>query len=571
MTAMRLLVLLFATLPLFAQTSHESYPRDYFRSPLDIPLYLSGSFGELRNNHFHSGLDFRTQQKEGFNVYAAADGYVSRIKISPYGYGKALYIDHPNGYTTVYGHLQSGSGAIEAYIKSEQYRQRQFEIEVFPKPGELVVKKGDVIALSGNTGGSGGPHLHFEIRDTKSEKIINPMFFGFDILVGDTRPPSLTALMAYPIGPASSVNQSQRPLMVNLKMQEDGSYIADRIEAMGKIGFAIGTYDQTDNNNIKTGVYKVQSFQNGTPAFGYEFDTFAFDESRYVNALLDYPRFKRTGMRLQKLFREFPYGLSVVDGGPDQGIVTVLPDLTDIYRIEISDFNGNRIKVHIPIDYVATLPTTPAEPVKTTPYFLKAGIDNLYKKDHVTVSIPARTFYEDFYLDFSVSGGTVHLHDDSVPVHRNFSVSITDDSIPESEKDKTFIASVNGNRRSYNATKWEKNTATAYTKDLGDFVLARDTDAPVVKPVNFKEGKWISKNKTLELSIRDGLSGIRTYEGYLNGNWILLEYDYKTRTITHDFGDGIAIDGRNDLKVVVSDNVGNSAIFETWFFRSVKP
>lgn len=562
---------LLATLPVFAQTGKDKYPRDYFRSPLDIPLYLSGNFGELRNNHFHSGLDFKTQQKEGFKVYAAADGYISRIKISPFGYGKAVYIDHPNGYTTVYGHLQSGYGPVETFIKAEQYRQQNFEIEVFPPPGQLAVKKGDVIGLSGNTGGSGGPHLHFEVRDTKSEVIINPLFFGFDILITDTRLPVLTGLMAYPIGPESSVNQSQRPVMINLKLQEDGSYIADRIEAMGKIGFAINTYDQTDNNYSKTGVYKVQSYNNGTPGFSYEFDLFPFDESRYVNALLDYPRFKKTGMRLQKLFRETPYGLSLVDGGPNDGIVTVMPNLTDMYRIEISDFNGNRINVNVPIDYVPALPTTVAEPQKTTPYFLKAGIDNIYKKDNVTVSIPAGTFYQDFYLDFSVNGSTLHLHDDSMPVHRNFMVSITDSSIPETDIDKTFIASVNGNRRSYNSTKWDKGTFTAYTKELGDFMLAKDTEAPAIKALNFKEGRWISKNRTIELTIRDNLSGIKTYNGYLNGKWMLLEYDYKTRKLTHHFDDGIFTDGRNDLKVVVTDNVGNSAIFETWFFKSGKP
>lgn len=571
MTAMKALFLLLAAFPLFAQPAKDRYPRDYFRSPLDIPLYLSGNFGELRSNHFHSGLDFKTQQKEGFNVYAAADGYISRIKISPYGYGKAVYIDHPNGYTTVYGHLQSGYGVVETFIKTEQYAKRNFEIEVFPEPGQLTVKKGDIIGLSGNSGGSGGPHLHFEIRDTKSERIINPMFFGFDILVTDTRMPVLTGLMAYPIGPGSSVNQSQRPIMVNLKMQEDGSYIADRIEAIGKIGFAINTYDHTDNNYTKTGVYKVQSYHNGTPGFGYEFDTFSFDESRYVNALLDYPRFKKTGMRLQKLFREAPYALSLVDGGPTEGIVTVVPNLADLYRVEVSDFNGNRITVNIPIEYVPTAPTAEPEMQRTTPYFLKASIDNIYKKENMTVSIPAGTFYADFYLDFEVGGGRLHLHDDSVPVHRNFTVSIADPSVPEADRAKTFIASVNGNRRTYHDTKWEKGVFSTQSKDLGDFILAKDTDAPTVKPLNFKQGKWISKHRTIELSVRDNLSGVKTYDGYLNGKWILLEYDYKTRKLTHYFTDGIAAGGRNDLKVVVTDNVGNSTIFETWFFRSGQP
>ena len=147
-----------------AQTESK-YPKNYFRSPLDIPMSLSGNFGEIRPNHFHSGLDLRTNSREGLNIYAVADGYVSRIKVSPYGYGKAIYITHPNGYVSVYGHLSAYSGAIAEYIKKAQYEKESFEVELFPAKDEIKVTKGQVIAFSGNTGGSGGPHLHFEIRD----------------------------------------------------------------------------------------------------------------------------------------------------------------------------------------------------------------------------------------------------------------------------------------------------------------------------------------------------------------------------------------------------------------------
>lgn len=563
--------MLFLSLSAFAQSTNTSYPPDYFRSPLDIPLFLSGSFGELRANHFHAGLDFKTQQKEGFAVIAAADGYVSRIKISPFGYGKAIYIDHPNGYTTVYGHLQKGYGAVEAFIRKQQYDQQNFEIEVFPEPGQIAVHKGDTIALSGNTGGSAGPHLHFEVRDTKSEKIINPLFFGFDKLVADARKPVLTGMIAYPIGPGSSVNQSQRPVMVNLKLQEDGTYIADAIEATGQIAFAVNTYDQSDGNYTKHGVYRVRTYVNGTAAFGYELDTFAFDESRYVNALLDYPRFRKTGMRLQKLFWEQPYGLSLIEPGLNAGIVTVLPNLAEMYRVEIADFNGNTVTVTVPIEYTTALPDIAPEPVKTTAYFLKSTIDNVYRKDNVTISIPAGTFYNDFYLDFSVENGRLHLHDDSVPVHRNFTISMSDPGIPEANRKQTFIGTLDGSKPDYNVTKWENGVFTCQTKDLGDFALVRDTIAPTIKPLNFKEAKWISENKTVEVQIKDDLSGIKSYNGYLNGKWVLFEYDYKSKKLTYDFSDGNTLDGRNELKMVVTDNVGNSAIFETWFFRASTP
>ena len=159
--------------------SQSEYPQDYFRNPLDITLVLSGTFAELRSDHFHSGLDIKTQRKTGLKVYTASMGYVSRIKISHYGYGKALYVTHPNGYTTVYGHLKKFSPRIEAYIKDCQYEKESYEVEVFPNNTELLVDTDEVIAYSGNTGGSGGPHLHFEIRDN-AERPINPMLFGSD-------------------------------------------------------------------------------------------------------------------------------------------------------------------------------------------------------------------------------------------------------------------------------------------------------------------------------------------------------------------------------------------------------
>ncbi|AWI27086.1 M23 family metallopeptidase [Flavobacterium pallidum] len=559
-----LLFFLLLSASLFAQ---NPYPTDYFRSPLDIPLFLSGSFGEIRANHFHAGLDFKTQQKEGWPVHAAADGYVARIKISPYGYGKAIYVNHPNGFTTVYGHLSKANGAIEAYIKKAQYDQQNFEVEMFPAPGELPVMKGDTIAFSGNTGGSGGPHLHFEIRNTISEKILNPMLFGFDKQVADTRLPVITTLMVYPIGAESVVNQCHKPQTVNMALQPDGSYIADKILVSGKVGFGISTYDLTDSNYTKSGVYQVEALNNGSPVFSYQLDTFAFDEGRYVNALLDYGKLKNTGMRIQQLYMEQPYPLSIIRTDKSNGIIEATPNLAQNYKIKISDAHRNAISIDVPIEY-SDLPAIDEKVgVKKTAYLLKSANDNNYTKDNVSVFIPANTFYDDFYLNFDVKDGKLTLADDSVPVHSNFTITFEDTSTPEKDRDKMFIASIEGKKLSYNPTTRKGNNFISYTKNLGEFVLAKDTVAPVISHPNFKEGKWITKQSTLELTIRDNLSGIKTYNGWLNGQWILFEYDYKNRRIIHRFADNMFQDGRNDLKVVVSDNVGNSAIFETHFFR----
>lgn len=560
---MRFLLLILFYTPIFAQQT--DYPKDYFRPPLDIPMQLSGNFGELRSNHFHAGFDFRTQQKESFPVHAVADGYISRIKISSYGYGKAIYIDHPNGYTTLYGHLQKGYGKVEAYIRAEQYKQQSYEIEVFPKPGELPVLKGDTIALSGNTGGSDGPHLHFEFRDTKSEKIINPLYFGLDIK--DTRKPFVSSLVAYPLGDSSSVNQSARPIIIGLSLQADGSYISEKISASGQIGFGITAGDQDDVSWNNNGIFKVQSFLNGNLSFGYQFDSFAFEEGRYINALIDYPRYKKTQQRVQKLFMKQPYPLSIVKSDVDYGRINIQPNFSQSYRIEVSDFYDNKTTLFVPIDYTQAETKIAPEPVNVR-YFVKAGQDANFEKDGLSVFFPAGTFYEDFALNFDVKDKVMTVQDDYTPVHKNFMVSIADASatLPE----KTFIASVSGKRLSYNATKFKDGIFTSWTKNLGVFKLAKDTIAPKISIGKSVEGKWITKQNAINLTISDEMSGIKTYNGYLNDKWVLFEYEHKAKRITHVFDEALLNEGDNHLKVIVSDNVGNSAIFETHFFRSQK-
>jgi len=554
----------------FGVLSQEPYPKDYFISPLDIPLQLAGNFGELRANHIHSGFDFKTQQKEGFKVYATADGFVSRIKISEVGYGKAVYITHPNGFTTVYGHLQSGVGAVEALIKREQYKAKSYEIDVAFKPAELIVHKGEVIGLSGNTGGSDGPHLHYEIRNTVSEKIINPLFFGFDRLLPDDKRPLLNSLVVYPLDDHTIVNQAKRPIVLSLSLQDDGTYIAEKITAVGKIGFGISTADYDNVSWNSNGIYSAQTYLNGQAFFGYQFDTFAFDETRYVNALIDYERYKKLGQRVQKLFMKNPYPLSLIRSAKENGMIEVTPNITQSYRIEIADYFGNITKVFIPIQY-GSQPVKVAEIPVTFPYVVKAKKESIFALDNVTVTFPPNTFLDDFYLNFEVKKGVAKVHEDIVPAFSNFSITFEDSLTTEKEKAKIFIGLVDGKKVHYYYTKRYKNSFTVYTKILGDYKLCKDSMPPKIKIDKKVGGKWISKMDTLQFTILDEGSGIKSYEGYLNGNWILLEYEPKTKKLIHHFADGIVAEGQNDLKVVITDNVGNSTIFETQFFRSQKP
>ncbi|HEY0046107.1 MAG TPA: M23 family metallopeptidase [Flavobacterium sp.] len=548
----------------FAQ---QEYPKDYFRQPLDITMELSGNFGELRSNHFHAGFDFRTQQKEGLNVYAAADGYISRIKISSYGYGKAIYITHPNGFTTLYGHLRSGAGKVEAYIKAQQYKDQAFEIEVLPAPNELPITKGEVIAYSGNTGGSQGPHLHFEIRDSATEKAINPIFFGFAAKLPDTKRPVISDLVVYPLDDDAVVNKSSVPIVVNLTPQGNGQYSSEKIFAKSKIGFGINTYDSNNNSSNRNGVYGVKSFLNGKPIFGYEFDTFAFDESRYINALLDYSRFRQIGQRVQKLFMKQKFPLSIIDTDSNNGIINVQPNTTGVYRVEVTDYHGNLSTISVNIEHSPEAPLVPVEK-RLTPFFLEAAKDHNYEKDNISVFFPAGTFYEDFYLDFDVRANSLYLNNKNIPVHSNFTVSIKDTLTSDADRKKTFIALVDGKKLTYNSTFLKDGYFTAKLKALGKISLAKDDTAPVISMAKSITGKWITNQRTLDVYIKDDLSGIREYNGWLNGKWILFEYDYKARKLTHVFADNIVLEGRNELKVTVSDNAGNSAIFETHFFRS---
>lgn len=554
------------TSSLFAQTD---YPKDYFRPPLDIPMQLSGNFGELRPNHFHAGFDFKTMQREGLEVHAVADGYVSRIKISTFGNGKTIYITHSNGFTSVYGHLQRATDSIESYIKKTHYKEKSFEIEMFLKPGEMVVKKGQIIALSGNTGASEGPHLHFEFRDNKTEKIINPMFFGFDKLMKDTKKPIISSVYVYPLDINTTVNQSKRPLLLNVSLQKDGTYLADKVVANGEIGFGINTFDYDDVSFNKNGVFKVQSFYNGIPNFGYQFNTYSFDEMRYVNALIDYSRYKKTQQRVQKLFMKNPYKLSIINSDQTHGVIKVVPNLASVCRIEVSDFYGNQSTVSIPIKYELLSTIIAQEPILSN-YFIKANKDSNFAKENMSVFFPAGTFYDDFYLNFDVKNDTLFLHDDTVPAHTSFTISIEDNKYTEAQREKVFIAGIDEKKVSYNPTYRKENVFNAKAKTLGQFALVLDTISPKITIGKSIEGKWLSDQKKIQLTISDELSGIKSYNGYLNGNWILFEYDNKTKKITHDFSDGVVAEGANDLKIVVTDNVGNSTIFETHFFRSQK-
>ena len=546
----------------FAQ---NPYPQDYFRNPLDVTLVLSGTFAELRSNHFHSGLDIKTQQREGLKVYTAAAGYISRIKISHWGYGKALYITHPNGYTTVYAHLQKFAPKIEAYIKKLQYEKESYEIEVFPKITELLVDTDEVIAYSGNTGGSGGPHLHFEIRDNK-ERPINPMLFGID--VKDSKRPMILGIYAYPIGQDSHVNNINEKTKLRIVPTNDGDYTTEAIDAFGKIGFGVVTYDQQDLAANKNGVSNIQAFYNGNKNFEIDFKRFSFSETKHLNRLIDYAHFKEEKSRIQKLFVEKNNPLSMYNNVVDDGYIIAEDSTASVYKLRVSDYKGNDTWVTIPISGKKSN-TIKRKPRKTTQHFVYADQSNVLEKDNISVYIPSNTFYDDFFIDFDAKNDTLTLHESTVPAQKNFTISFDISRYQEKDKDKLFIARKIGYKDfvTYSSTKRKGNILSSSTKTLGTYTLSTDVDSPKIRPVNFQDGKWLSKYRYLKMKITDDVSGIKNYRATINGKWILMEYDYKKNSLIYDFNDNIISETKNNLKIIVTDNVGNSSTFEATFFR----
>lgn len=537
---------------------------NYFSNPLEIPMVLSGSFGELRSNHFHSGLDIKTQQRSGIPIYAPADGYVSRIKVGHYGYGKALYIKHTNGYSTVYAHLQKYEATIQDFVKQNQYKKERYEIELFPTESELLVKKGDLIAYTGNSGSSGGPHLHYEIRDSYSRPM-NPMLFGLEI--PDSKNPIVTSIFAYPSGGDASVNKSAEPVKLRLIKQRDGTYKTERISAYGKIGFGVASTDQQNGAYNKNGVYRIKTSYNGKPKIDIKFEKFSFDETRYLNRYIDYTYYKEHKIKIQKLFRQTNNPLSIITQEDNNGFVNVADGFSSNFTIEIEDYQGNLAQITVPVTGNKDSLVVKKQIPKDLQY-VPAVSSSTIQRGVFTIDVPKNAFYQGTYLDIKTSGDTLHLHRDIIPVHKNISISMDISNYNTSDKNKLYIArQAYKNTSYYTTTRRENDILTAKTRILGSYSLFMDTIAPSIKAANFKDGKWISNNKTLKINIEDSHSGISSYRATLNGRFILMEYNYKKDVLTYDFNDHIVTDTQNNLRLIVTDNVGNSTTFEAIFFR----
>jgi hypothetical protein len=541
--------LLFFTVVLF-DTNAQNYPQNYFRYPLDSLPNLVSPFGGLRDNHFHSGIDLRTNQREGLPVFASAEGYISRIKIQSIGYGKAIYIDHPNGYTTVYGHLQKYSGKIAEWIHNYQYKNQTFEFDyVFEKP-LLLVKKGDTIGLSGNSGGSSGPHVHFEIRNTKSEKIINPALFG--IVALDTLNPIIKNVFVYNfitdgllLKQELNINH-QTIIPTNIPNQ----YIYKKVIGLTAetYGFGIEAYDYIHNSTDEKGIYEYSLKSKNKLVFCHTMNQFAFDESKFINAHIDYPYYKAAKTRIQKCFIDDGNEFSTYQTNSLKGKVLVTINTHDTLVFEVKDFNQNKFILLVPffglpnkinkekIDYLKSVKE------KKVFYPLKK---NTLKTDEFLFELDAKSIYDTLFYDFGelkpihepAQSLIFSVYNPTASFHKAANIAIKPFSNYLKYQNKLLLAYYFNNRKDFRSAggEFENGFVKSKVSNFGHYFITIDTIAPTIKQVFLNTEEAFNDSLHYYFVINDNFSGIGKYEGFLNDEWILLDFDAKSNLLTYHF------------------------------------
>ncbi len=553
-------------LGLFAQVP---YSETNFRSPLDIPLVLAGTFGELRTNHFHAGIDIKTRGKEGFPVIAIDDGYVSRVKTSSGGYGKALYLCHFNGYTSVYAHLQKFHSEIATYLIDEQYKRKAFEVDLFPLEQQFLYFKGDTIAWTGNSGSSSAPHLHFEIRDTKTQEIINPLLFGFK--AKDTTPPIIKNLHVYPLNVNTSINGLNDTLRIPIQQVNASKYTIENqnISVHGMIGFGLETFDQLDQAPNKNGVYSIELYVDSSLIYKHDMERFSFSETRYINSFMDYHAKKKYSLKPQKSFKDLNNRLSIYKHLQNEGRLEYYFNGAHQAKYLVKDVAGNTSSIDFSFISDTSLDVPSVSPQQN---FFSYDEDHLYENEEITFFIKKNSLYNDINFEYSKRQAStdfltgIHcIHFDDTPVHIPFSISIVIDSIPSAYLHKALICMVNKEGvTNCLSTTCRGDTLHANSRTFGEYSVVVDTIPPTLKTLSFvKDLRLVS---SVSFKVDDALSGLKSYNAYVDGEWILLEYDAKNKKLTHYF-DGKINSGQHELEIVVQDMVDNEKRLKLEFVR----
>lgn len=551
--------------PLFSQQNQYNY---FY--PVDIPLSVSGSFGELRTNSFHMGLDFKTMGTIGLNVYSIEDGYVVRIKIETGGYGKAIYINHPNGFTSVYAHLEGFPPEIEQYCKEEQYKKKHFAVDMMFTPGKIPVKKGQVIGLSGNRGASSGPHLHFEIRETKTEFPINILKYT-NITIADNIAPVIDNIWVYPLTEASRVNNKTAPVRVSPRT----SVKDDALFASGEIGLGIQVHDKTNTSLSKTGVYTTQLFVNDTVVFEQVFDKLSFSDVRYINSLMDYRSFISFGARINRLFVQPNNKLPVYTSLNNHGKILFSDTSTKRIRIVVKDEYSNQSEYSFSISGKGPFRKIPEPAVNTN--LLSWKTENTFDNGDVKIIFPKDALYDDLLLDYAklprIPGYYSHLHkvhNTYTPLHKVSTISVKPVDLPEKLQSKALLVGINSaGNVNWAGGSFKNGRVEAFIRFFGNYIVGIDTVRPTIRPLfTSVRNKDFRRWGQIAFQVKDDLSGIAKYDGYIDDQWVLFEYDPKTNMLFYKFdASRMKFGGKHTLILKVSDDRGNSTEYTTEFLK----
>ncbi len=539
----------------------KNYPRDYFTYPVAAVKGLAANFGELRPNHYHMGLDCRTDQVQNKKVLAAADGYIAKVKIESYGFGQAIYINHPNGLTTLYAHLNSFYPALEKYVKEQQYALKSWAVFLDIPANLFPVKKGDTIALSGNRGGSQGPHLHFEIRDTKTDKALNPSLFNFQI--PDDVAPDIYRLALYD---RCISTYEQTPKIFVLK-KVNGIYITTPsliIANTDKVSFGISAYDRYNGSNNKNGIYETVLYENDKPIVGFQLDSIGYDETRYLNAHIDYKYRSGGGSFIEHVSKLPGYNNSVYKTFNGDGVITIKDDSAHAMKIVVKDAFGNTSVLHFAVQRNAKITETKVN--DSIGYFqplsFRPGFINIFENATIRFYLPQNCLYDSMRFRYNEMAGktgyTVYqLHNTGVPLQRIFPVSIKATTpLPNKMVMHRFANGKDDYARAApekykDETDWYK----ASFREFGSFELMVDTVAPTITPIGFKDGMNCSKQSRIVFVVKDNTEEIKTFTALLDGNWLRFSNDKGSRFI-YDF-DEMCSTGLHELKIIAEDQVGN--------------
>ena len=525
-----------------------------FHTPIDAPFDLSGTFGEFRSR-FHTGIDFKSRGVQGQKIFSIEDGYVSRIEVNNYGYGKVIYIDHFNGFTSVYAHLKNFSPELDEYIKSELYKAKKNSIKKFPKKNQLRISKGAVIGYSGNTGRSFGPHLHFEIRDTKSQDAINPLMFNYTYK--DDERPIIRGL--YLINEDNSLIRSL-PIRKKVRKVNDSTYTVDDFEYNGKVGIGLDIYDiQYKNLYNQNGVYKVELFIDSILKYSYKMDKIKFSENHYKKIMYDYISLVESNKKVLKIYSPRNSNLSFLKNNKFNGIINSDSFKNNSLHVRVSDWNGNSSSIKFKIkanDSISSRQSYNGIEILT---------DQKYtlNKNSSIIEIDKNTFYNDLLMNVSYQSGILNLGKEKDPFRSSIKIKLPHKISDTLELRQSFVGKIINGKISYINSKKSNSYINASISSLGEYVISKDSLKPEIKPINFKSNSNIKLKNTLRLRLKDDLSGIKKYSSYFNGNWALFEYEPKSNMIFHNLSDGIIKNGENELIIKYEDGVGNKGVYQT--------